>query len=675
MSTPQEERVFAFAGFSLDARQRRLFGPDGRSVPLTGRAFDTLLYLVEHPDQLIDKQSLMKAVWPRSVVEENNLNQNISIVRRALGESPGENRFIVTVPGRGFRFAPLVTRLEHGAQPGGAPATGPEPVTTPGPELAATAQSTAPTPDPTVGRKPGWRSGTRWVWAAALVLAIAAVAYWLLPLRALPSKAGTREPSIAVLPFANLSGDKEQEYFSDGLTEELSAQLGQLRGLRVIGRGSAFSFKNKNADLRLVGKTLGADRLLEGSVRRSGNELRITADLVDARTGERVWSQIYDRKLDDVFAIQRQIAGAVATQISASPESDARDRELQGTSDVAAYDAYLSGVVLTRTEGSRDYARGIEQLEKAVALDPQFVQAWSRLALAYNNAPGAQLQYSQLSETESLRRARDALSHALQVAPGSTELLTQAAAMSMEVSHDWSALEHLWNTALNEGRSAHGHFGTDYDLSMRVGGFLVFVGRPHAALELFRRAQKDEPLLLPPSVGLVQSDAVSRDFDSGDAEYARSTGLIGDAQLRDDYVWVRGMSRHSAADIAQYYKAYPEKSLEPVEAWLYHPEAALRMLRQAYEGLPARYSLEAAVLAEYAAYFDDPVLSQQTLDKAFADSPTVTFIFWRPVFAKVRSLPAFKNFVRKLRLVDYWRATGDWGEFCHPLGADDFECR
>src|SRR5262245_29558197 len=113
MSAPEATEVFTFSGFSLDPRKRLLFGPDGRALPLSGRAFDTLLYLVEHPNQLIDKQALMKAVWPNVVVEENNLNQNISIVRRALGETAGEHRFVVTVPGRGFRFVPAVERLDE----------------------------------------------------------------------------------------------------------------------------------------------------------------------------------------------------------------------------------------------------------------------------------------------------------------------------------------------------------------------------------------------------------------------------------------------------------------------------------------------------------------------------------------------------------------------------------
>src|SRR5262249_3633844 len=104
--------VFVFAGFRLDARQRLLFGPDGQSIPLSGRAFDTLLFLAEHPNQLLDKQTLLKAIWPNVIVEENNLNQNISLVRRALGETAGEHRFVVTVPGRGFRFVPQVQRLE-----------------------------------------------------------------------------------------------------------------------------------------------------------------------------------------------------------------------------------------------------------------------------------------------------------------------------------------------------------------------------------------------------------------------------------------------------------------------------------------------------------------------------------------------------------------------------------
>src|SRR6185312_8954087 len=143
MSPPEGTQVFVFEGFALDERQRLLFGPDGRAVPLTGRAFDTLLYFVQHPHRLIEKSALMKAVWPNVVVEDNNLNQSVSLVRRVLGETPGQHRFIVTIPGRGFRFVPTVTRAEAVAS--SPPAGAPEP----SPALPPTRSNPEPPPSAT----------------------------------------------------------------------------------------------------------------------------------------------------------------------------------------------------------------------------------------------------------------------------------------------------------------------------------------------------------------------------------------------------------------------------------------------------------------------------------------------------------------------------------------------
>ena len=312
-------------GFSLDARQRVLWGPDGRPIPLSGRAFDTLLFLAEHPNELIDKRTLLKAVWPNVIVEENNLNQNISLVRRALGDTPEEHRFVVTVPGRGFRFVPPVTRLDA-------------------PE--ATPAVTSPTGD---AKKP--KASVPWVSGIAAAAALAVLAGYLLVhafnRAAVQSTSPPSEsvviPSLAVLPFVNMSADKDQEYFSDGLSEELMNELAQLPGLRVTGRTSSFAFKGHNEDLRAIGQKLGVTNVLEGSVRKSGTQLRITVQLIKCSDGSHVWSDTYDRELNDVFAIQENIASAVAKALSVTLGVDAQAPTYGGTRNFEAYDHFLKG--------------------------------------------------------------------------------------------------------------------------------------------------------------------------------------------------------------------------------------------------------------------------------------------------------------------------------------------
>jgi TolB-like protein len=209
-----EPHIYEFEDFRLDAAERVL-RKRGAPVPLTPRVFDTLLYFVRHRGKVLGKDELMQKIWPDAVVEENNLNQNVSTLRRVLGETRGENRFIVTVPGHGYRFVADV------------------------------------------------RMGT--AEAAAVVTA--------------------QSKTIAVLPFANISADPENEYFCDGLAEELLNALAKVEGLKVAARTSAFAFKGKNTNISEIADVLGVSTILEGSVRRSGTHLRITVQLVNTSDG------------------------------------------------------------------------------------------------------------------------------------------------------------------------------------------------------------------------------------------------------------------------------------------------------------------------------------------------------------------------------------------------------
>ncbi|MEP7313279.1 MAG: winged helix-turn-helix domain-containing protein [Pseudomonadota bacterium] len=283
------DSVFEFGGFHLDSTRRLLFGANGESIPLNSRAFDTLLFLIEHRGELLDKATLMQAIWPNTVVEENNLNQSIFALRRVLGEAPGDHRFIVTVPGRGYRFVASVDQRDN------VPRTG-------RPAVAVPLHS------------------RRYLWLASLAAPVLALAIGLLADRreevAAMAPATVTRPnmtaSIAVLPFLDMSEGHTQEYLSDGIAEEVMNQLGKLPGLRVVGRTSAFSFKGRSDDLRRIGRTLGVNHILEGSVRRSGNRIRVTAQLVNAQTGTQLWSQTFDRQLGDVIAVQDEIAHSVA---------------------------------------------------------------------------------------------------------------------------------------------------------------------------------------------------------------------------------------------------------------------------------------------------------------------------------------------------------------------------
>lgn len=384
MIEPDQPVIFAFGGFRLDPGRRRLLSADGLPLALTSRVFNTLLYLVEHHGTLVDKGTLMQAVWPDTVVEENNLNQAITSLRKALGETPEEHRFIVTEPGHGYRFVAEVKTLdqEHG------------------PEVAVEysplqAEQFIPAPQPHTRRNPFALYGL----VAVLVVLAAGYLYFnqreilieqnnkqgqAVTLSATVKQdksvtiGGAPLQSVAVLPFADMSPDKDQEYFADGVTEEVLDHLSQIRDLFVVGRTSSFSFKGKNEDLRIIGEKLGVSHLLEGSVRKEGNRVRVSAQLVKVADGYHLWSQTYDRTLGDIFAIQEDISIAVAQALQVSLGLGEFTR-LGWTRNIAAYEEYLQGRSDYQKASPQSLPKAAEHYQRAIDIDPAFILARTSL--------------------------------------------------------------------------------------------------------------------------------------------------------------------------------------------------------------------------------------------------------------------------------------------------------
>ena len=276
--------VYRFGPFELDGAEYRL-QRNGVEVPLQLKAFETLCILVERAGRLLTKDDLLRQLWPGTIVEENNLNKNISMLRKALGDCPDGLSYIETVPRVGYRFAAQV-----------------EQVSAAGPTLVI-----VPEPPPAPSAPP-------------------------------------RRKSVAVLYFENLSGVREDEYFRDGMTEDVITELEKIRELRLVPRTSMLAFRDKPAPITQVGEQLCADFVMEGSVRRAGDRLRITARLAETNSGHSVWAERYDRRLEDVFAIQDEIAQSIALALRVVlTDKEKSEIEKVPTSNIQAYDYYLRG--------------------------------------------------------------------------------------------------------------------------------------------------------------------------------------------------------------------------------------------------------------------------------------------------------------------------------------------
>ena len=664
MSTLPAGPVLAFAGYFLDVRRRLLIGPDGVPVNISSRAFETLNFLASHPHELIEKSRLLKAVWPNSVVEENNLNQQISTLRKLLGETAGDHRFIVTVTGQGYRFVQDVRQLEslpsigEGSPLNSVAAAGSSAVA----EHRADDGTAPPVPDVSVPRR--WRTWRPVAVTAAAIVLLLCAAYVLLMGRSPMPAIAKQAPSIAVLPFADVSPNHDQGYFTEGLSEELLNALGRLNNLRVIGRTSSFSFKGRNQDVRQVATALGVQHILEGSVRRDADRLRITAQLVDATTGSQLWAQNYDRRLGDVFAIQKQIAESVADTLQLTLQPGHGAATVGGTHNIEAYEAYLSARAITNSVGSAGTREAVGLLERAVQLDPDFALAWAALAECYTFAVDfPRASALPLTPVELQRRISRAALRAFELAPDAPQTLRSAGMVSMQ-NRDWAEAERR----LRKSVELAGPY--DYEANLHYAWFLMNVGRASEAVRYDERAMRAEPLLMRPVAFRAALHEMRGELDEAEALLLASKGLEGDPSMRAAGLVMIPLARRDRTGLRRILAG--KDGTEPC-ATLDNPRQALADLRKDYaDALRTGARGQLFPLALFASFLGDQALS---LDALRAIGPTQSlFPVWRPALSDVRRLPGFADFVRDVGLVDYWRESGNWGEFCRESGEGAFTC-
>ena len=482
------------------------------------------------------------------------------------------------------------------------------------------------------------------------------------------------EKSVAVLPFVNLSSDPEQEYFSDGLSEEILNQLAQIADLRVTARTSSFVFKGKNEDLRVIGQQLNARYLLEGSVRKAGNELRITAQLIDAAVGSHLWSRTFDRTLNDVFAIQEEIAMAVSGAMSVSLDVGAMARTRGGTTNLEAYDKYLRARALDRQRGtSDDLVQAAQYYREAVAIDPSFIRALSDLYLEL----ASWLIYVPDRAAEARQEMTTIVARMKALAPASPFTATIVANELLEARR-WRDAEE----ALAAATAAGANFRTDI---MSVDTIVLLnTGRVREAVPRVRQRRETDPLSLNASYGWQIMLTLGGRADEAEAEYVRSRSLSGEHGLVDSMALLRAMSSRDvdpatvrARLVGVSRDQRPISTLrDAVVADIDHREAALTTLHRLFADQTMQNAGAMLWLAAFADYFDDGDLALAALRRSYVDfGGTNVGMIWRPYRNPLRSDPRFKDILRDLGLVENFRESGNWGDYCRPLsGSADFEC-
>ncbi|HTF65585.1 MAG TPA: winged helix-turn-helix domain-containing protein, partial [Edaphobacter sp.] len=386
-----------FKTFRLDTANHLLWR-NGDRIPVTPKAFDVLSYLVKHAGRVVTQDEILEALWLESYVNPEVLRKYILEIRKALGDRPDNPEFIETVPKRGYRFvAPVVE--ENATEPLVA-------ATLPAMQRPASEEKTGPAAVSSEQKSSLGRYGL-WQFAVLLILAsMVAIAGWHFQVTHIRVDAALpKNTSIAVLPFANLSAAKDQEYFSDGLAEQLINDLAKLPGLKVVGRSSAFQFKGRDEDLREVGRKLGVANVLEGSVRRNGNHVRITAELIKADDGFQLWSQTYDREIKDIFGVEDDIAQSATEALSLKLLDNRQPvaSNLRNTNP-EAYQAYLQAKYFSgRGQSEEDFGKAVAYTDKAIELDKKYAPAWALRATVQN----MMAEIGLTDTTEGFRKARD----------------------------------------------------------------------------------------------------------------------------------------------------------------------------------------------------------------------------------------------------------------------------
>ena len=571
-----DRRSYQFGRFRLDASGRVLYR-SGQAVALPPKAADTLLLLVQRAGELVEKEDLLKQVWPDSFVEEGSLTRTISILRKALQDESSGQQCIATVSKRGYRFVPAVTQAT-------------EPMT-----------------------------------------------------RAAPAKL-----MLAVLPFENLSGDLKQEYFSDGLTEEMITELGRLNPERlgVIARTSAMKYRGTKKSIREIGGELGVSHVLEGSVRRDRGRVRIAAQLIQVSDETHVWAENYDRSLGDILKLQSEVARAIARQIQVKLTSR-QERRHAATPEVSpeAYEAYLKGRHFWNKRTEDGMRKSITQYEEAIRRHQDYASAYAGIADSYVMLACRGM----VPAKETFRKAKTAAEKALLL---DNELGEAQGSLAHVRLHDWD-----WEGLEQDFQRAIELNPTQAIVYYWYGELLMSMGKPDDAIAMTEKAYRMDPLSPVIGASLAMILYLARRYDQAMEVLERAHEINPDhflPHLRMGLVRIQQRKHEQAIRELKTSVKLSDQSTETLAALAMayaaagKKKAALAIVRKLQEPKGKRYVLPYNIAKIYAAGRNKEK-ALQWLELAYeGGNPDLIELNSEPIFDGLRDDPRFSSLMRKI---------------------------
>src|SRR4051812_4664514 len=630
-----------FGIFEADLRTGEL-RKRGTRVRLQEQPFQVLALLLARPGDLVTRDEIRGRLWAADtfVDFDHGLNKAINKIREALGDSAGSPRFIETVARRGYRFIAHVAVAD--AEPAGietrAPSTGGDPL------------SPHDREPPAIDRQITASKGRRWqrtMTVAGCGLAVASVILvgWWLQSRGLAATIR----SVAVLPLENLSGDASEEYFADGMTDQLIATLGQISALRVISRTSVMGYKGARKPLPQIARELNVDAVIEGSIMRSGGRVRITAQLIEAAVDKHLWAHSYDGEVRETLALQSRVARAIAEEIrvNVQPAEGAALRNVKAV-DPDAYEAYLKGRYFWNKRTAEGLKKAKDYFDEAVAKAPDYAQAYSGLADTY--ALRGDWQYGVMVAREALPAAKAAAIKALELDSTLGEAHTSLGFALSGFDWDWASADREFRRAidLTPGYATAHHW---------YAWHLGLMGRHGEAIAEMRKARSLDPLSLIINADLAEILLIAHFYDESAQQSRKTIDMDPDFALAHNQLAEAYLQKHLRDDaITEFQKAVQLSDSSPIctanLARAYVLSGRRADAEQLLTGLKERstpaYSNAAEIAMVYAA-LGEKAQAMGWLERGYNErfNPGVLL---RPGFDSLRSDPAFRDMERRVGL-------------------------